>query len=175
MIALLAAIPLRRRTLAALRIGHHLVRTGALWALDIPSELVKTKRPLAYSIPAELSRRIDVYLRHYRDVIPGARTHDATWPSESGGPMSYDRIYQIIRRHTRAAFGVPVSPHEFRTAAGNLWSMHDPQNVRGVKDLLGHSTFRTTEKFYITAQSRVAGHTLARAVNATVHGSSRNG
>jgi integrase/recombinase XerD len=169
-IALLAAIPLRRRTLAALRIGHHLVRTGELWALDIPSELIKTKRPLAYSIPSELSQRIDVYLRVPRDRIPGARTHDAMWPSVSGGPMSCDRIYNIIRRHTRAALGAPVNPHAFRTAAGNLWSMHDPQNVRGVKDLLGHSNFNTTEKFYITAQSRVAGRTLARAANAMLPG-----
>jgi integrase/recombinase XerD len=173
-IALLAVVPLRRRTLAGLRIGHHVVRTGDLWALDIPSELVKTKRPLAYSIPAELSRCIDVYLRHFRNQIRGAGSHDGMWPCESGGPMSYDRIYKTIRRHTRDAFGFPVNPHEFRTAAGNLWSTHDPQNVRGVKDLLGHSTFNTTEKFYITAQSRVAGHTLARAVNARVQGPNRN-
>ena len=37
-IALLALIPLRRRTLAALRIGKHVVRTGQLWALEIPAE-----------------------------------------------------------------------------------------------------------------------------------------
>jgi len=80
--------------------------------------------------------------------------------------MSYDRIYKIIRRRTRDAFGFAVNPHLFRTAAGTLWSMYDPRNVRGVKDLLGHSSFNTTEKFYITAQSRVAGRTLARAVEA---------
>ncbi len=89
--------------------------------------------------------------------------------------MSYDRIYKVIRRHTRGAFGFPVNPHEFRTAAGTLWSMRDPQNVRGVKDLLGHSTFNPTEKFYITAQSRVAGHTLTRAVNAVLEAPSRKG
>src|SRR5262245_32152586 len=42
-IALLAMVPLRRGTLAALRIGKHLVRTGNLWALDIPAEDTKTK------------------------------------------------------------------------------------------------------------------------------------
>ena len=169
-IALLAAIPLRRRSLSALRVAH-LVRAGQLWALDIPSELVKTKRPLAYSIPAALSQRVDVYLRDFRDQIPGARAHDAMWPAQSGGPMSYDGIYKIIRRHTEAAFGFPINPHAFRTAAGNLWSIHDPKNVRGVKDLLGHSNFRTTEKFYITAQSRLAGHALTRAVDAAVRAS----
>jgi integrase/recombinase XerD len=174
-IALLAAIPLRRRTLAALRIGQHVVRTGETWALDIPAELVKTKRPLAYSTSADLSQRIDDYVENFRNRIAGALTHNAMWPSQSGRPMSYDSIYKIIRRRTQAAFGFPVNPHLFRTAAGTLWSMHDPRNVRGVKDLLGHSGFRTSEKFYITAQSRHAGRFLARAVDATVRRAAKNG
>jgi hypothetical protein len=37
--------------------------------------------------------------------------------------------------------------------------------VRGAKDLLGQTTFATTEKHYIMAQSRVAGRALARAVD----------
>jgi hypothetical protein len=37
--------------------------------------------------------------------------------------------------------------------------------VRGVKDLLGHWTFRTTEKHYIIAQSRLAGQALPRVLN----------
>jgi integrase/recombinase XerD len=37
MIALAALIPMRSRTLVALRIGKQLVKTGDLWALDIPT------------------------------------------------------------------------------------------------------------------------------------------
>jgi hypothetical protein len=37
--------------------------------------------------------------------------------------------------------------------------------VRGVKDLLGHTSFDTTEKHYIMAQSRIAGRALASAVD----------
>ncbi len=66
MIALLALIPLRLRTLGALRIGKHLVQSGDLWALDIPPEDIKTKRPLEYPISAELSGRIDLYLNKFR-------------------------------------------------------------------------------------------------------------
>jgi len=164
-IALLAAIPLRRRTLTALRVGRHVVRTGERWALDIPAELVKSRRPLAYSISPDLSQRIDVYALRFRDQIKGARTHDAMWPAESGKPMSYDRIYKIVKRRTAAELGFAVKPHDFRTAAGTLWSIRDPRNVRGVRDLLGHSNFRTTEQFYIAAQSRSAGRILARVVN----------
>ena len=70
-ITLLAVVPLRRRTLAALRIGKQLVRSGDAWLLDIPAEDIKTKRPIEYPISAELSERIDFYVKQIRPQIPG--------------------------------------------------------------------------------------------------------
>ena len=64
--------------------------------------------------------------------------------------MSADAIYAAVLRRTKKAFGFGVNLHRFRHAAGSLWSIHDPVNVRGVKDLLGHASFdSTTEKDYI--------------------------
>jgi integrase len=166
MIALLALIPLRRRTLAALRIGKRLVKSGDLWALDIPAVDMKTKRALDYPISAELSGRIDLYLNQFRCRIPGAGTHDFLWASRQSRPIVDTSINAIVGRRTRDALGFPVNPHRFRHAAATFWSSRDPANVRGVKDLLGHASFRTTESFYIMAQSRVAGRALARAIGA---------
>ena len=53
-----------------------------------------------------------------------------------------------------------------RHAAASFWSIRDPANVRGVKDLLGHYSLGTMDKHYIIAQSRVAGRVLACAVDA---------
>jgi integrase len=65
------------------------------------------------------------------------------------------------------AFGFRVGPHRFRHAAGTLWSIEDPENVRGVKDLLGHVSFdKTTETYYVASQSRIAGRALAKAIEA---------
>src|SRR5262249_43772954 len=61
-IALLALIPLRSRTLAALRIGQHLVKAGDLWALDIPAADTKTRRALDFPVSREMSARINLYL-----------------------------------------------------------------------------------------------------------------
>jgi integrase/recombinase XerD len=164
-IALLALIPLRRRTLAALRIGKHLVRSNNRWFLDIPAEDTKTKRSLEYPIAVELSDRIDVYLSQFRSQIPGSATHDYLWASSRERPMSDRIIYNTVRRRTRKALGFPVNLHRFRRAAATLWSIRDPANVRGVKDLLGHTSFTTTEKDYIMAQSRLAGRALARVID----------
>src|SRR5262249_17510366 len=136
---LLALIPLRLRTVAALRIGTHLVESGHLWALDIPPEDVKTKRPLEYPLCAELSQRINVYLNQFRPRIPGAAAHDSIWAAKLGQPMSDRSIYERVVRHTCEYLGFRVNPHRFRSAAATLWSMQDPANVRGVKDLLGHA------------------------------------
>jgi integrase/recombinase XerD len=163
-IALLALIPLRRRTVAALQIGKHLVRSGDLWALDIPAADVKTKRPLEFPLGPELSDRIDIYLSEIRCRIPAAETHKYLWAS-SKGPMSDKMIYKGVRRRTWRVLGFPVNLHRFRSAAATLWAVVDPMNVRGAKDLLGHASFASTEGHYIMAQSRCAGRILAKAIN----------
>lgn len=164
-IALLALIPLRRRTLSALRIGKHLIKSGDQWLLDIPAEDVKSKRRLDYPISPELSQRIDVYVNQIRSRTAGAGTHDYLWASSRGRPMRGQVIYNAVRRRTRKALGFPINLHRFRRAAATLWSVQDPANVRGSKDLLGHSSFATTEKYYVMAQSRLAGRALARAID----------
>jgi len=99
-IALLALIPLRRRTLAALRIGKHLVKSGNLWVLDIPAEDVKTKRALEYPLSEELSRRF--VLVSISTSISGfgktrlrlgvkSRSTDARWQHLWGGSTAHVR------------------------------------------------------------------------------------
>jgi integrase/recombinase XerD len=166
-IALLALIPLRRRTLAALCIGQHLTKSGDLWALDIPAADTKSRRALDYPISREMSARIDVYLEQFRGHIPGADKHTGLWPSNKGCPERPNSIYNAVHKRTKKAFGFGVSLHRFRHAAASFWSTHDPVNVRGVKDLLGQASFATTEKHYIMAQSRLAGRALARAIEGT--------
>jgi integrase len=163
-IALLAVVPLRRRTLAALTISTHLAKIGECWLLDIPAADTKTRRPLEFPLPDDLSRHISFFLDHLRRSIPGANSHDGLWPSTRGRPMDDGSIYDTVRRRTKHALGFPVNLHRFRLAAGNLWSIADPTNVRGVKDLLGQIRFATTEKHYIGAQSRFAGRALAKVL-----------
>lgn len=162
-ILLLSLIPLRRRTLAALRVGKHLVQAGKAWALDIPAEDTKTDVPLEFLLCVTLSRRIDVYLDELRPRIPNAARHDGLWVSNKGNPMDDGTIYDMVRRRTNEALGFEVNLHRFRHAALTFWSIHDPKTIRAGKALLGHRSFGTTQEFYIMAQARVAGRVLAAA------------
>jgi integrase len=163
-IALLAVVPLRRRTLTALTIDQHLAKIGEHWLLDIPAADTKTHRALEFPLPEDLSRYITLFIVRFRGRIPGAANHQGLWPSTRGRPMDAGSIYDAVRRRTMEALGFPVNLHRFRLAAGNLWSIADPENVRGVKDLLGHTSFGITEKHYIGAQSRLAGRALANVL-----------
>jgi integrase/recombinase XerD len=163
-ISTLALMPLRRGTLAALQIGCHLIKIGDHWELDIPAADTKTRRPLDYSISKDLSARIDLYLERFRSRIRGSDKHGGLWPSHHSIPMRPDSINVAVQKRTKKAFGFGVNLHRFRHAAPTFWSIQDPVNVRGAKDLLGHATFATTEKHYIMAQSRLAGQALARAI-----------
>jgi integrase/recombinase XerD len=162
-IAFLALIPLRRRTLGLLQIGRHLARSKAGWAVDVPANDTKSKRPFELPISGDLPARIDFYLKEIRPRISGAAGNNHLWASRCG-PMSDKMIYKTVRRRTKKALGFPVNLHRFRHAAATFWSLRDPVNVGGVKDLLGHATFATTEQHYIMAQSRMAGRELARAI-----------
>jgi len=163
-IALLAAVPLRKRTLAALTVNRHLIKIGADWLLDIPAPDIKTRRAMEFPIPAVLSEPIDHYLNKFRAAITGADRHHGLWPSAKGHPMGGGAIYDAVRRRTMVGLGLSINLHRFRGAAGTLWSILDPANVRGVKDLLGHTDFGTTERHYIGARSRLAGRALAKAL-----------
>jgi integrase len=137
------------------------VKSGADWAIDIPASDTKSKRPLEFPLSPELSAHVDFYLKEIRSRILGAEGNDYLWVSRCG-PMNDKMIYKSVRRRTQKALGFPVNLHRFRHAAATFWSVRDPVNVRGVKDL--HAIFATTEQYYIMAQSRMAGRALARAI-----------
>ncbi len=165
LIAVLAGTGMRRRTVTALRLGSHLVKHGELWSLEIPARDVKGKRPLDPYVSRELSTRIDLYLQRFRLWLPSAEAHDGLWPSNKAGPMTGDAIYSAVYKRTKEALGFGVNLHRFRHASGMLWSIEDPENIRGVKDFLGHTSFKATDGHYLMSQSRMAGRTLARAID----------
>lgn len=164
-ISVVALVLLRRRTLTALRIGEHLVKVGDRWELEIPAEDMKGKEGIDYPLSTQLSQQIEVYLNRFRRRIPDAEKHCGLWASNKGCPMSSDAIYAAVFRRTKDAFGFGVNLHRFRHGGASFWSIHDPINVRGAKDLLGHASFDPTEKHYIMGQSRLAGRALAHAVD----------
>jgi len=177
-IALLAARPLRLKNLAALELGRHLLRAGGGWRLVIPGAETKTGRPLELPFPEVLVPALERYLAVHRPVLAaqGRRGQDtageaALWLSAEGGCLSAGTLAFHVTALTRAAFGRAVSPHLFRDCAATSLALEDPAHVRIAAQVLGHGSFRTTERHYNLAQ----GQRAATAWHQTLDGLRRRG
>lgn len=153
MIALLASRPIRRRNLAAIRIGTHLVNRNEQWHLQFSKEETKNRRHLAFPWPTHLVHYLEVYLEKYRPKFPCADEHDGLWASYKKGALKSEGVYDRVVLHTKAEFGHSVNPHLFRDCAATTLVTEKPEQALAAKNLLGHAKLETTEKYYLQGQT----------------------
>jgi integrase/recombinase XerD len=67
--------------------------------------------------------------------------------------MAGTTIYGRIIALTKARFGHAVNPHLFGDSAATSVATEDPSHVYIVKNVLGHSTLKTAERYYMHAQA----------------------
>jgi integrase len=170
LITFLAYRPIRISNLAAITIGRQLVQQGTGYWLRFEPEEMKTRQALEAAISIALLPGLERYLQHYRVVLltganrrPRAKT-DALWVSETATPMAVISVHNRFRRHTKAAFGVAVSPHLFRDSAATAVAVDGPAHVRAIMPILGHSTLATSEKHYNHARSLDASRRHIRII-----------
>ena len=156
-IALLAARPIRRRTLTCISIAKQLQQVGGLYHLVFSANDTKNKKPVEYVLPELLTDYIDRYLKFYRLIFPASNQHDGLWASAKGNPLSSSSIYVQILKRTKEAFGQSVNPHLFRDCAATTIATNKPDQVLVGAGLLGHSDLRAIHSHYIHAQTIKAG------------------
>ena len=163
MIALLAFIPIRRKNLAALEIGHQLIQEGDDWFIIIPPEETKARAPIEFALPEFLRP----YLTSYLDIVRPRmlrRSSAALWVSPKGGALSYSAVWGIITRHSARRLGIHISPHDVRDAAATTWAIGAPDQIRISRDLLSHSDLRTTNRHYNRAKGIEASRACAQVI-----------
>ena len=151
-IALLAARPLRRGNLAGITIGSNLLATGDRFSLAFRPAETKNGQPLEFELPEVLTPHLKRYLTEVRPRFPNASRHEGLWASAKGRPMHGKALYDCICRRTKAAFGHAINPHLFRDCVATTIAIKDPTHVEVARDLLGHSRFETTERYYNQAR-----------------------
>lgn len=164
LIALLAARPLRGRSLSAMRIGS-LSRAGDKYVIAISHEDTKADKDIEFPLPPSLTVYIERYLEHYRAMHASATTHEGMWPSVKGGPLQRGSIYSIICKRTKSAFGFSINPHLFRDIAATSIARYTPGNIHLARDILTHANLSTTAQYYIQAQTLDAARTHAELIN----------
>jgi site-specific recombinase XerD len=160
-IALMAARPLRIRNFQDIELHRTLVyRSGSYWLVFSEDE-TKTGRPIDVEIPRPLTPHLERYLRLHRKVLQdkraaGAKPTTALWVSKSGEKMQEPAMRHNIKQRTKLAFGHAITPHLFRDCAATSFATDDPEHVRCIAPVLGHTKLTTSERYYNQADMLTA-------------------
>lgn len=164
MIALLAFIPLRRKNLAALEIGRHLVPEGEAWFIIIPGTETKTGTASEFKVPDLLVPYLVAYLNAVRPRMLRSPMCRAFWVSRTGRALPYSAIGSIIAQHSTEQLGIRIAPHDARDAAATTWAIAMPAQIGVARELLAHADLHTTIKHYIRARGIEASRAYAQTI-----------
>jgi integrase len=165
-IDILTHVPMRMQNLAPLQFGVHLHwpqgrRKPALVVLR-PHE-TKTRIELNYELPATLADRLQVYRNEIAPAVLAKRPDTLFFTREGrrrSQPAIANAIYKAILRHV----GIRMTPHQFRHLCGQIILIHNPGAHELVRQMLGHTSVRTTTSFYAGFDTRRAGRAHAELV-----------
>jgi integrase len=163
-IALLAFAPLRRKNLASLQIGRHLIGEGANRYIVIPASETKTRVEVEFAMPPLLVPYLDVYLTTIRARLLRAIGCEALWISPRGVPLGYGAFGDIVSRHALRRLGIRLSTHDTRDAAATTWALVDPARISVASDLLSHADSKTMQLHYNRARGVEASRTYAALI-----------
>lgn len=167
MIAALAARPLRRRNLCALRIGHSLLQDEVGVRVSFSGQETKKGTRIDFHYPVWLNEAFDVYLRNIRPILLKSHVKDEgwLWIGRRGRPLPANNVTTTITNTTKHYLDRPVSPHLFRDCAATDIALYDPVHVGITKDVLGHKTLASSQKFYNQATSVSALEELSNVLS----------
>lgn len=168
-IALMAARPLRIRNFQDIELTRTLVhRQGSYWLVFCEEE-TKTGRPIDVEVPRPLTSYLERYLYLHRKALldkrpTGTKPTSALWVSRSGEKMQEPAMRETIKLRTKAAFGHAINPHLFRDCAATSFATDDPEHVRCIAPVLGHTRLTTSERHYNQADMLTAARHFSSTI-----------
>ena len=123
--------------------------------IDIPAEKVKNRQPLRFTLLPESEQLVEWYLANGHQYWCGP---GSPWlfPDRRGGHVDPHFLSAQVARRARQYVGVPITCHQFRHLAAELYLQQDPTGIGVVSQHLGHRKFDTTRKYYAREQTRIA-------------------
>jgi integrase len=138
----------------------------------IRADEMKNKRPYEAPLPG-LTATLDRYIEHHRPILVARSTPpvagDALWLSSSGKPTSPHQIGLLVSCRTKRELGRALCPLLLRKLIPTELAINDPEHVGVAQPLLGHTTYRMTERAYNLGRAIDAArrhHDVLRAIRA---------
>lgn len=165
-LCVLAASPVRLRTITLTEIGVHLL-LGAreAWLKYGPDDL-KEHRTDERLLPSELRALIDEYLGTYRPRLLRQPDCKVLWIGDHGGPMTKQRIREMVGDRTEAAFGRRITPHRVRDSVATLIRERYPEESEIAMLVLHHTSREMTRAYQQEARKVIAQRKALQALDA---------
>ncbi|MEI4263618.1 tyrosine-type recombinase/integrase [Roseovarius sp. D0-M9] len=163
MIALLAVLPIRRRSFCELALGQSVHVSDSEILISLSEDMTKTGVPWDAAIPPQIEAALRQYIDEVRPALlaRGDQRHDILWVGKKGEIMQQDYIGSRIGDVTLKLTGKRIPPHFFRDAAATTLARISPESARLIRPVLAHSGFQTAERHYNHAQTIEAGRDYA--------------
>jgi integrase len=166
-IDILTHAPERMHNLSAIRFDTHLhwpqgPRKPAL--LTFRRQEVKNDVDLKRELPAYLADRLLAYRNEIAPRVIG-RKPDRLFVTDKGKPRSQATIAIQIRKTIQRYLGVKVTPHQLRHLSAKITLDRNPGAYELVRQMLGHTSQKTTVNFYAGIDTLRAGRAHAALVN----------
>jgi hypothetical protein len=165
-LAIQLTVPLRPRNLFALSFERHIHEpagpAGPL-LISIPPEETKT----GIRIDAEVSGDLAVWLRLFRDrLVPGVTgtRPDLIFARPDGVLKHTATLASQLRTIIRKRLAIAMSAHQFRHLAAKLSLDANPACFEAVRQLLGHTSLRSTINAYAGIDTRRASREYVKII-----------
>ncbi|WP_332660884.1 tyrosine-type recombinase/integrase [Brevundimonas sp.] len=166
-VALLLAVPLRAKNLTALKLGENVIESGKgktrQVRLFLSREQTKTHTDFTAVLPARVVALLDAWQQVWRPLVLNCPS-PYLFPNASGELRSRGSLSSKICRFVERETGLKMHLHLFRHLSAKLYLRFDPGGLETVRQLLGHTTIKTTLKAYADFQTEPAFLRLEEAL-----------
>jgi integrase len=166
-IELLLTTMIRRKNLADISLSKHFwpakPTSSGDWALAIDMLDVKNKQPLRFKLSKPTIAMIKFYLKRCRPLLVKKPT-DMMFLRTNGEPKGRVMMANLISRTIRRRLDLDINVHLFRHIGTMLYLDAHPGNFGVVQIMLGHTSDRTTQRFYARLQATQAIKHFSAAV-----------
>jgi integrase len=165
-IDLLLHVPLRMMNLSSLSFMKHLhwpQGRGRPALLTFADDETKNRRPLSFELDPVLADRLAVYRNEIAPAVIGLRP-DEVFMGLTGRRRTQAAITVSIEKAVLKHTGIKLTPHQFRHFAAKLRLDENPCAGESLKQLLGHTSEKTTNNFYAGQDTRRAGRAHTKLV-----------
>jgi integrase len=166
-IDILLHVPFRMQNLSSIRFDLHLhwpQGPGRPALIRFGSQETKNAYALRFELPAYLGDRLQVYRNEIAPAVIG-RKPDMLFVTYEGKTKRQANIAIAIQKTILRFLGVKLTPHQFRHLCAKFILDRNPGAYELVRQMLGHSSVKTSADFYAGIDTLRAGRAHAELVN----------